>query len=294
MKVVMIHGIAQEAFTEKELLSTWSELVDKAAPGLLHGADVQMAYYGKELDSWTTRGVSAAVDMGIKAGAFDPTNTDELNFILRALEQTAAAHNVSDEAIDEQIAVAGSVKGAEGVAMGTWFGRRLVGLVRALEAISPLKGALALQVIKQAYTYLANDKARKAVDDLVKPRLSGDKLVIVSHSLGTVVAFRLLREMAAAQKLPTIPLLITLGSPLGLDAVKAKLGPPRLKPPLVQRWVNFYDPADFVALGKYLDRDNFASGIENVGDVNNTTSNAHGIIGYLPDTRVIQALKSAL
>ena len=177
--------------------------------------------------------------------------------------------------------------------MGTWIGRRLVGIVRAFEALSPLKGALVLQVVKQAYTYLAKEGAGAAVDNLVRPKLDGQRMVIVSHSLGTVVAFKLLREMAAAGRNVEVPLLITMGSPLGIDAVKAKLGPPRKKPAFVKKWVNFYDPADFVALGKALDRSTFAADIENVGDVDNTTDNAHGIAGYLPDKRVIDLLESS-
>lgn len=294
MKLVFIHGISQENFTEDELRETWKRLVTDQAPGLLDKVETVMPYYGKELASWSDRGVSASVAMGVSDGNFDPVNNEELNFLVGALQQTAVARHVSDDDIDEQSRRAQAAPGVEAVPMSTWIGRRLVGVVRALEAVSPLKGAIALQVFRQAYTYLANPSAGMAVDALVKPRLSGSDLIIVSHSLGTVIAFKLLREMEAAGVKVEVPLLITLGSPLGLDAVKSKLGPPRKKPASVKRWINFYDPGDFVALGIDLDQTTFAQGIENVGDVNNTTANAHGIIGYLPEKRVIAALRSVL
>lgn len=82
--------------------------------------------------------------------------------------------------------------------------------------------------------------------------------------------------------------------PLGLDAFKAKLGAPRKKPACVERWMNFYDPSDFVALGKPLDENNFASNIDNDGSVDNRTLNSHGIVGYLPHNGVIDALKHVL
>ncbi|MER8406828.1 hypothetical protein NKH16_19155 [Mesorhizobium sp. M1307] len=294
MNLVLIHGISQEAYTEADLLAKWSKLITDEAPGLLDGVNTQMAYYGKELARWTTGDVKAAIAMGVADGAFDPANNDEINFLVRALEQAAVGQNISDADIAQAARAAEQAAGAEAVPMGTWLGRRLVGIVRALEVVSPLKGALMLQVVKQAYTYLAKNGAGKAVDDLVRPRLDGKRLIIISHSLGTVVAFKLLREMTDVATSVEVPLLITLGSPLGIDAVKAKLGPPRKKPQFVKRWVNFYDPADFVALGKGLDESTFATNIENVGDVDNPTSNAHGIAGYLPDKRVIEALKAVL
>lgn len=84
--------------------------------------------------------------------------------------------------------------------------------------------------------------------------------------------------MADNGEAPEIPLFITMSSPLALEAFKNKLGPPRKKAPFVKRWVNFYDPSDFVTLGKPLNTKNFASDIENDGTVDNTTINCHGVV----------------
>ncbi|SCX22710.1 hypothetical protein DSM25558_3200 [Agrobacterium sp. DSM 25558] len=286
MKVVMIHGINQQDSTQVQLLKKWKDLVHGKAPGLFDKHDLSMAYYGTTLSDWTKG--SAAIKMGPHDIHFDPGNNAELDFLVAALEEAARKNKISEQAI---AAAADEAADHEAVPMGTWLGRRLVGLVRALEKISPAKGAVVLKVIKQAHTYLAAPGAGPAVDALVKPHLTGKEVVIISHSLGTVIAFKLLREMAATGT--RVPLFITMGSPLGLESVQSKLGPSFEKPAIVSRWENFYDPADFVSLGKEL-KSELDTDIIDDGTVDNTTSNAHGISGYLPHSKVVAALKSIL
>ncbi|MFI6727149.1 hypothetical protein NRF20_40225 [Streptomyces sp. R-74717] len=68
-------------------------------------------------------------------------------------------------------------------------------------------------------------------------------LVVVSHSLGTVVAFEALRNYDGQ-----VPLLMTLGSPLATGAaVLQRLVPqPPRTPARVERWLNFWDRDDIV------------------------------------------------
>lgn len=74
--------------------------------------------------------------------------------------------------------------------------------------------------------------------------------IIVSHSMGTVIAYDVLRSVADC---PAVTGLVTLGSPLGLATIQERLdwrrdsGFPtaRLKGP----WVNIFDPFDIVAAG---------------------------------------------
>ncbi|MFD7688606.1 hypothetical protein [Streptomyces sp. NPDC059781] len=68
-------------------------------------------------------------------------------------------------------------------------------------------------------------------------------LIVVSHSLGTVVAFEALGEYEGR-----VPLLMTLGSPLATAAAvlhRLKPQPPRTPDP-VERWLNFWDRDDIV------------------------------------------------
>ncbi|MGW2643152.1 hypothetical protein [Streptomyces sp. NPDC001348] len=76
-------------------------------------------------------------------------------------------------------------------------------------------------------------------------------LVVVSHSLGTVVAFEALHAYAGR-----VPLFVTLGSPLATGAaVLQRLVPqPPRTPSGVERWLNFWDRDDIVVGRPRLDR----------------------------------------
>lgn len=290
MNVLMIHGIGQEGSTQQELIDKWTSSLHGVAPGLLKGSTINMAYYGTTLADWTTGKTKAAVGMGADDTEVDIGDDEEVKFLASALEEALVESGGGEAEIEAALEEAGD----NAVPMDTFIGRRLVGLARALEKISPAKGSILLRVVKQGHTYLSASGAGTAVDAIVRPYLQKSPQVLITHSLGTVIAFKLLREMEAQGNSVEIPLLITMGSPLGLDAFKKKLAAPRRKPSFVKRWENFYDPSDLVALGKDLDESTFAAGIENDGSVDNQTSNAHGIIGYLPHKGVIDALKKVL
>lgn len=290
MNVLMIHGIGQEHSTKDELLHKWTDSLHSNQLGLLDRALVEMAYYGTTLADWTNGKATNAVGMGAESTTVDIGDADELKFLSAVMNEFASDHGIEETEIEAAIEAAGNAA----VPMDNLIARRLVGLLRVIEKISPAKGSLLLRVIRQGHTYLSSPGAAKAVDDIVWPLLKRSPQVLITHSLGTVIAFKLLREMEAKGTEVHIPLLITMGSPLGLDAFKAKLGAPRRKPAFVKKWINFYDPSDFVALGKPLNEGNFAINIDNDGTVDNKTFNAHGIVGYLPHKGVINALNGVL
>jgi hypothetical protein len=74
--------------------------------------------------------------------------------------------------------------------------------------------------------------------------------VLVTHSMGTVIAYDCLKRVAAC---PAVDGLMTIGSPLGLDEIQDKLKPQWSRADgypaerLGGRWVNVYDPLDPVA-----------------------------------------------
>jgi hypothetical protein len=292
MHILMIHGIGQEASAKKELLHKWSESLHAVQPGLLDQHSVEMAYYGTTLADWASGKRAAAVGMGADTIKVDLANAEELNFLSAVVEEFVNDRGINEAEIDA--AAAADIDCCNAIPMDNFIARRLVSIMRVIEKISPVKGAIFLRVIRQGHTYLSSPGAAKAVDDIVRPLLQKSPQVLITHSLGTVIAFKLLREMEKRGAGVKIPLLITMGSPLGLEAFKAKLGAPRRKPVFVEQWINFYDPSDFVTLGKPLDEMNFASKIQNDGTVDNKTFNYHGILGYLPHKAVIDALKSVL
>jgi hypothetical protein len=99
-------------------------------------------------------------------------------------------------------------------------------------------------------SFRVRDELRKRFVNALKAVKSGDHpLVVVSHSMGTVIAYDCLMH---EPECPTIDGLVTIGSPLGLDEVQdffpkwtRENGFPtdRLKGP----WVNVFDRLDAVA-----------------------------------------------
>lgn len=125
----------------------------------------------------------------------------------------------------------------------------------------PVKQAIIRKMAMEAYYYLFNkeyersDGTRFHVREELRGRLlrdlkaageSAEKVVVVSHSMGTMIAYDVLRNVEAC---PAVDTLFTLGSPLGITEVQDELRAadskvvdfPALK---LQRWVNVYDPLD--------------------------------------------------
>jgi hypothetical protein len=102
-------------------------------------------------------------------------------------------------------------------------------------------------------THLGNPGSDEAVCDTalraVKDLIDSDTEVVIGHSLDSVVAYQAMQQVGHS-----LPSLITIGSPLGLETiVYPKLRPqPPSSPPVVQRWVNVADSDDFIAAGPDL------------------------------------------
>ena len=88
---------------------------------------------------------------------------------------------------------------------------------------------------------------------------------------------------------------MTVGSPLGIRAIKERIAKPLRVPSCVKSWFNAYDDRDVVALVG-LDARNFPVTplIENKSDVKNFTENRHGIAGYLADPIVARNIVELL
>src|SRR5262249_13915703 len=121
--------------------------------------------------------------------------------------------------------------------------------------------------------------------------LTEEPTVMVGHSLGSVVAYSVLRSDRRRLR---IPLYLTVGCPLGVRPIRDQFRPLRYPLP-VKAWFNAFDARDVVALYP-LDRANFpvTPEITNYAEVKNSTDNRHGIAGYLDDTQVAKWLLDAL
>jgi pimeloyl-ACP methyl ester carboxylesterase len=96
--------------------------------------------------------------------------------------------------------------------------------------------------VGQAVRYLTEPAIREAAIAAVHEHLGDDTRIVLAHSLGSVVAYEALHA-----KPQPLPLLITMGSPLGLASVIRRLQQPPAYPAGVQRWINLVDRDDIVA-----------------------------------------------
>ena len=107
--------------------------------------------------------------------------------------------------------------------------------------------AVGTPLFRQAQNYLDNDAIRAAVlTRVLKALPDSGRLVVVGHSLGSIIAADLIRRIPSALKIVG---LVTLGSPVAsgrfnVDDLRSALKDP---PSNLGWWVNFWNPLDPVA-----------------------------------------------
>jgi hypothetical protein len=98
--------------------------------------------------------------------------------------------------------------------------------------------------LSQVTRYLTHEDRRAAALKSVFGLIGPETKVVIGHSLGSVVAYEAAHRMSEP-----LPLLLTLGSPLGLQTIiyqRLRPQPPAF-PAKVKRWVNIADQDDFIA-----------------------------------------------
>lgn len=145
---------------------------------------------------------------------------------------------------------------------------------------------------KQARNYLRDEQARARVLTRVLDSLpASGELVIVGHSLGSVIAADLLRRLPPSLRVVGM---ITIGSPLAAGAVNAiELREALAEPPAnLDWWINFWNGFDPVAALRGL-----SSVMPWLLDLRVTTSlspRVHSAVEYLSDARVAEAIGYAM
>ncbi len=290
MRMILVHGISQEGKSNEKILDEW--LLPLRATFSKLGNDpldrlsrVEAVFYGDLLGANSSPWLkSETLAMGAEE-AID----DFDDFAVEALEEMALIIGVSRAEI-EVVAAETTVPMGKGP-----HKKWLKAIARTVEKVSPLKGTIALRALGQAHAYIRNQHVHDLVNDEVRPIFDYDEpAIIVSHSLGTIVSYALLRDFARDGRPRKSPLWLTLGSPLGIDVVRKSFTKPRVRPADVARWVNAADPEDFVALRPALEASDFGPDIENISDVENGPENPHAIDGYLSDSRVAKAIIEAI
>jgi len=300
--IVLVHGIAQEQRSAAELETEWlpslagglenaghTLLADRLRDGAF---TVRMAFYGNKFLTPDHQGlepepltadeqpIAEQLALDLLRSAADSSNPKDAGEARRELATlTADPHDA------QGILKATAVRAAATLDRIPWFGR---GTLSAASVINP--------TIAQVTRYLDDPAIHDHAIEQVNKHLTPETRVVIGHSLGSVVAYDALRTRPSDQPLP---LLVTLGSPLGLSAISQRLQPqPPAFPAAVRRWVNIAAPDDVVAARRELhavfDRDRPHDAVfEDTWNVDNG-SKPHQINFYLTKKSCGAAVAAAL
>lgn len=150
-------------------------------------------------------------------------------------------------------------------------------------------------------TYKVQDEIRnRFVDAIQAVDKSSGPHIILSHSMGTVIAYDCLKRV---RKTAHVDGLITIGSPLGLDEIQDKLQPGWSRPDgypsekVDGGWINVFDRLDPVAgFDPIIANDFQIAGKSKVRDIEVSNSGAwrHSIVKYLKADPLRQELRQML
>jgi hypothetical protein len=268
--VILVHGIDQQQRSADVLESEWIPALaggvrlagypavadrlwrDHSGPGAI---ETRMAFYGHLFLRRDVQGDDPG-ELSPGQQAFAEQLAEE--WLRRAAEQ-ASRPDVKQTASrelaylrqqvgDEEQGIGAILRGAiNGVARIKWFAP--YGMAFAERFVN--------RALAQVTRYLSDEQVRGIALQSVKGLIDQETRVVVAHSLGSVVAYEALHQIGHS-----LPLLITIGSPLGLGTIiYPKLRPqPPCFPPGVRRWVNVADHDDFIAAAPDL-RTMFSRGL---------------------------------
>jgi hypothetical protein len=291
--LVLVHGRSQQDKDADDLKRVWMDALEEglAVSGLtlpVPESDVHFPYYGDTLiDFLEGKPPDEVAEIVIK-GASD---AELAVFVAEAMEEVRRKLGVTEAEI---AARAGDEVVEKGPLNWQWVQTVMKVIDSKTEHGSGLSIFLAT---RDVYHYLVDKATKDEIDGGVAAAIPpGVETVVVGHSLGSVVTHSLLKTLGESLDL-RVPQLVTVGSPLGIKRISGSIKPPRW-PSRVSRWFNARDPRDVVALYP-LTPDHFvvgddAPGIVDKSDVDNTTSNRHGISGYLSDPDVARAIYDGL
>lgn len=322
--IVFIHGLAKKPAPDKLLeLWLWGIQRDNPRPDVFaapnqgiglddEGVPQELNYYADvfygtdyvtNFDSYYEADASAEAE--IKAdGLADPevaapevVTPKELEF-LAGFEAKLAANLVAKPPV---AAAASAAAGQEGL--------EIAGLLPA-----PLREAIIKKAAMEAYYFLFNKEyvrkdgkrfmvreelRARLLDQLGKAAARAEKTVVISHSMGTIVAYDVLRNCAGC---PPVDTLITLGSPLGVKEVQDELRAAGAKSvdfpaATTRRWINIYDPLDPICGADPKFANDYKSvggkGVEDVKE-SNWGKWRHSINHYFAGTLFRKHLRGAL
>jgi hypothetical protein len=247
--MVFVHGRGQEDKDPARLLASWraglaAGLVNAGLPAL-DDAPAVLPFYGKLLYQITAELEQSPIHLERlteEPGPLHPALSQDIGYLERELMTDLAAESGTPTVHEEGILPGG----AERVLSWRLARRALLLVAQSFRA----DREVIKSQLKDVAVYLAGAGARDRILDAVRAGIPDTgKIVLVTHSLGTVVGCDLLYDAAFRER--TVAW-VTLGSPLGLPTVQRNLRAKGPHHPENIDWLTAYDTNDVVALGHPL------------------------------------------
>ena len=287
MRILLIHGRSQGGKDPVALKNEWLGALDKgmnkAGLSLPAGVQIDFPYYGNRLDEFVRQFELPADSAIVPKGS--PAFDEFAAFRLEVADEMRQRAGITDAQVQAELPSGVPVE--KGPQNWAW----VQAIVRLLDRKLPDVSQGTIEVfLRDVFLYTKRTVVQHAINEIVSGDLTAETTVVVGHSLGSVIGYNVLR---AATK--NVKVYVTVGSPLGIRAIRRTLGP--IGNPLLKKdcWYNAYDRRDIVALYP-LDVANFDvnPAIVNNGGIDNSTDNRHGIVGYLDDVTVAKTIHTEL
>ncbi len=230
MKLVLIHGINNVGTPVADRLASWRRALIRGgtAADRIDAVMPVMPDYARLLRDGQVRD---------PLGPSVPVDQAKLAFMAQCMG-TMLRHWNND---------LGASLAAIDPATDTLHAARLYG--QMLGGATPPRFGDIVEIIDEIYDYLTKPALRSQIDAIVAAALTGEQLIVVGHSLGAVVGWRLLRSMGASGIDLGAVHFATLGAPFPIPALRAVLDAPFQWPATLGSWINLYHPLDYVSLG---------------------------------------------
>ncbi|HYE95760.1 MAG TPA: alpha/beta fold hydrolase [Rubricoccaceae bacterium] len=305
--VTFIHGLANKPAAEA-LLRSWEH--GFAHPDGFdlgdHGVTTSMVYWADVLyaeplpEASSTEAATSeeeaealAAEAASAAGGWGDLDAEGRAFVERLGTKMGVEHSEASAEAPVEPEARGAYEALERIPL-PWFIKRRVLRLLIRDAHHYLFNASSSP--RPGDTYAVQEELRRRFVAALKEgaeRTEGGPHVVVSHSMGTIVAYDCLVRVPEC---PAVDAVVTIGSPLGLDEVQDRLRPEGAGQPGWSRedgfpspdklrgpWVNVYDPLDVVcALDPRLANDYRRGGRPAIDDleVSNEGSWRHGFLNY--------------
>ena len=284
--ITFIHGILNKP-PEERLINDWLRALARDGDGLdldAEGVTYEMVYWADVLYA------TPETDGGEEA-RLERVQPEEISAVLPASWTAALSgpERVFVEKLAESLGCPGCLEAGAPPATGEPASPQAVHLER-IPLPGPVKIYLMKVFLRDVHHYLYNalseprpgesyrvrdEIRRRFVDKLALGAARPGPHLVVSHSMGTVIAYDCLKRLNTC---PAVDALVTLGSPLGLDEIQDVLGED--PPPKWTRedgyphervrgdWINIYDRLDpVVGFDPIFSNDFLFQGAERVKDI---------------------------